>query len=145
MFAMNRREPTPAEHNDLVAAVRNLAWRQALILSDLDPDGPPTNPFDESALDEAEQSAAVLAMLAALTDIKTTTEQLININVLLAGASGPAIGAALKTSGSAVRKRWPQAVDRQPGRRTSHAVSPDERARYRAEWFGEPIDDIEEL
>lgn len=113
MTEMSRRNPTDAEAVQLREAVRELAWHHARTLSGLSAGDPPRSPFDAESLDAAGQRAAVLALLAALRDIREVAEELTAITVTVAGetgAGGEAIGNALGVSRSAVRKRWPAAV-----------------------------------
>lgn len=119
MTMMGRRAPTDEDNERLREAVRTLSWQYARTLSGLAEGDPPHNPFDESALDAAGQRTAVLALLAALHDVRRLADELIKITVTVAGETGaaaPAIGTALGgITGSAVRKKYPNAVDSRPG------------------------------
>ncbi|WNV84935.1 hypothetical protein [Umezawaea sp. Da 62-37] len=113
MVVMWRREPTDEEVDRLRDAVRELSWHQARTLSGLMEGDLPRSPFDAESLDGAGQRAAVLAVLAAMRDVRDLADELIAGTVGLAGrtgAGGEAIGNALGTSRSAVRKRWPDTV-----------------------------------
>jgi hypothetical protein len=134
---MGRRAPTGADTAQLREAVRALSWQHARSLSGLQDGDPPRSPFDETALDEAGQRAAVLAHLAALHDVRQLADGLINVTVTAAGETGaaaPAIGTALGgITGSAVRKKYPSAVDSRPGpNRPARAETG--RAEWRVDW-----------
>ncbi|MFC9250659.1 hypothetical protein [Amycolatopsis thailandensis] len=129
MTHMKRREPTDEDTAWLRETVREVSWQYARRLSGLAYGEPPRSPFDSNVLDEAGEQAAVLAHLAALHDVQTSAEGLIDMTVAVAGETGataPAIGQALGVTGAAVRKKkkWSDTLDSRPGpKRPARAAS----------------------
>lgn len=136
MVQMSRREPTEQETSELREAVRVLSWHRARMLSGLENAARPRSPFDAEVLDAAGQRAAVLAQLAALRDVRDMAQQLIDITVTVAGATGvggEAIGKSLGITRAAVRKKWPDAVAGASGPRRAEFTAVGSDA-----WAGEP-------
>jgi hypothetical protein len=136
MVEMTRREPTDEENAELREAVRVVSWHRARLLSGLENAARPRSPFDADVLDAAGQSAAVLAHLAALRDVRDAAQELIDLTVSVAGANGAggeAIGKTLGVSRVAVRKKWPDAVAGASGPRKPEFTTLGSDA-----WTGQP-------